>query len=354
MPTLGQSAAAAHDHDHDHGGDDGHDHHDRADQHGHAHEPGSPTGMGRGAATGAMRRLAIALGITFAFMVVEAVGGWVSGSLALLADAAHMATDVAALGLALFAAWLAGRPPTRQRSYGFARAEILAALVNSALLGALTIWLFIETWHRLWNPEPVQTGPMLWVAIAGLGANAVSAWVLSRGGGDAHGHSHGHTRGGGGHSHDLNTRGALLHVLGDLLGSAAAIAAALIMMATGWWRADPILSGLIGFLVLWGAWRLMRESVTVLLEATPAHIDAQAVHDAMTAAPGVAGVHDLHIWTVASGMEAMSAHVVLDGSRPWTEVLTGQTALLRERFGIGHATLQPEDAHCGGCQFAGG
>jgi cobalt-zinc-cadmium efflux system protein len=299
-----------------------------------------------------MRPLAIALGITAAFMIVEAIGGWVSGSLALLADAAHMATDVAALALALFAAWLAGRPPTRQRSYGFARAEILAALVNSALLGALTIWLFVETWQRLREPQPVQTGPMLWVAVAGLGANAVSAWVLSRGSGD--GHDHGHAHGGGGaHSHDLNRRGALLHVLGDLLGSVAAIAAALIMMATGWWRADPILSGLIGFLVLWGAWRLMRESVSVLLEEAPAHIDAQAVHDAMVAAPGVAGVHDLHIWTVASGMEAMSAHVVLDGSRSWGEVLQGQNALLRERFGIGHATLQPEDAHCGGCGFSG-
>jgi cobalt-zinc-cadmium efflux system protein len=307
--------------DHDHDGSHVHAH---GSHHAHRITPPKP-------GSDAARPLAIALVITAIFMVVEIIGGWLSGSLALLADAAHMGTDVAALGLALFAAWLARRPATRQRSWGFARAEILAALANAALLVAVTGWLFVETWRRLREPQPVDTGPMLWVAVAGLGANAVAAWVLSRGGA---GHSHG----------NLNTRGALLHVLGDLLGSVAAIAAALIMMATGWWLADPILSGLIGLLVLVGAWRLLVEAVAVLMEATPPGIDGQQVHDAMAALSGVAGVHDLHIWRVASGLDALSAHVELDRTRPWSDVLTETSAVLRERFGILHVTLQPEDA----------
>jgi len=350
----GHAHGGTHDHDHDDGHDDGHD-----DDHGAAiHAAPSP----RGAASS--RPLAIALGITAAFMLVEAAGGFVSGSLALLADAAHMATDVAALALALVAAWLARRPATRQRSWGFARAEVLAALANAALLVALTLWLFVETVHRLREPEPVETGLMLWVAVAGLLANAASYLVLQRGGAGhvhGHGHGHGHAHGDDGHGHgeagmDLNTRSAMLHVLGDLLGSAAAIAAALVMMATGWWLADPILSALIGLLVLWGAWRVMAESVTVLLEATPPGLDPHAVHDAMAAMPGVAGIHDLHLWRIATGLDALSAHVELDGSLPWHDVLDELNALLRTRFRIGHATLQPEAALDGddpwrGCTF---
>ncbi len=273
------------------------------------------------------RALAIALGITLAFLIVEVIGGVLTGSLALLADAGHMATDVAALALALFAGWLARRPATPERSFGYRRAEVLAALVNGATLVAISLYIFWEAFRRIGEPPEVDSGPMLAIAVAGLAANAASAWVLARGGG---------------HQHDLNTRGAFLHVIGDMLGSVGAIAAALIMLATGWYLADPILSAGIGLLILWSSWRLLRESVDVLLEATPAHIDPVAVRRAMTTVPGVTGVHDLHIWTVTSGLVALSAHVECERDRGWNDLLVDLAARLRDQFGIVHVTLQPE------------
>ncbi len=273
------------------------------------------------------RSLVIALAITATFLVVEVIGGLLTGSLALLADAGHMATDVAALALALFAGWLARRPATPERSFGYRRAEVLAALVNGATLVAISIYIFWEAFQRLDEPPEVDSGPMLAVATAGLAANAVSAWVLARGGG---------------HQRDLNTRGAYLHVIGDMLGSVGAIAAALIMLATGWYLADPLLSAGIGVLILWSSWRLVRESTDVLLESTPAHIDAMVVRREMTTVPGVTGVHDPHIWTVTSGFVALSAHVGCSPEREWNDVLVDLAALLRERFGIAHVTLQPE------------
>ena len=200
------------------------------------------------------RPLAIAMAITTTFFVVELVGAYISNSLALLADAAHMLTDVAALGLALFAMWLASRATSPERTFGYLRAEILAALVNAVSLIVLAIYIFWEAWQRFQEPPEVKSGPLLVVAVAGMLANIASAWVLSRGGG---------------HRDNLNTRGAFLHVLGDLLGSVATIAAALIIAFTGWYAADPILSVLIGGLVVFGAWSLLRESVDVLLEAAP-------------------------------------------------------------------------------------
>ena len=284
------------------------------------------------------RPLVIALAITGAFLVAEVVGGLLTGSLALLADAGHMATDVAALALSLFAVWLARRPATPERSFGYLRAEVLAALVNAATLVAISFFIFWEAFRRLGDPPAVESGPMLAVAVAGLVANAASAWVLTRGGG---------------HEENLNTRGAFLHVVGDLLGSAGAIAAALIMLLTGWYLADPLLSAGIGGLILWGAWRLLRESVDVLLEATPARIDAAEVRAAMTAVDGVEGVHDLHVWTVTSGLVALSSHVEVTNGRDWHETLVELTALLRERFGIAHATLQPEEPNGHAAVFRG-
>jgi cobalt-zinc-cadmium efflux system protein len=271
----------------------------------------------------------IALAITATFLLVEVAGGILTNSLALLADAGHMATDVAALALALFAIWLARRPATAERSFGYLRAEILAALINGASLVAISIYIFWEAFQRIGEPPEVDSGPMLAVAIAGLAANAASAWVLSRGGG---------------HRHDLNTRGALLHVIGDMLGSAGAIVAALIMLATGWYLADPLLSAGIGLLILWNSWKLLRESVDVLLEATPHGIDADEVRAAMAATDDVDGVHDLHIWTVTSGLIALSSHVDVTGTRDWHAVLLDLSTLLRERFGIAHVTLQPEQS----------
>lgn len=275
------------------------------------------------------RPLAIALAITAVFLIVEVVGGLLTGSLALLADAGHMLTDVAALALALFATWLARRPATPARSFGYLRAEVLAALANAAALIAISLLIFWEALRRLGAPPEVDSGPMLIVAVAGLLANSASAWVLSRGGG---------------HHHNLNTRGAFLHVISDLLGSAGAIVAALVMLASGWYLADPLLSAGIGLLVLWSAWRLLHESVDVLLEATPPTIDPEAVRAALVGVHGVDGVHDLHVWTVTSGLVALSAHVEIAPGGDWNALLPELADLLADRFGIAHITLQPEDA----------
>jgi cobalt-zinc-cadmium efflux system protein len=296
-----------------HDDDDGHDH-----DHGHRDQPAERVNR---------RPLAIAFAITIVFLIAEVIGGLLTNSLALLADAGHMATDVAALALALFAVWLARRPATPERSFGFYRAEVLAALVNAATLVAISFYIFWEAWQRIGEPPEVDSGPMLAVAIAGLGANAASAWVLMRGGG---------------HEHNLNTRGAFLHVIGDMLGSVGAIAAALVMLVTGWYLADPILSAGIGGLILWSSWRLLRESVEVLLETAPRHLDVTEVCDALRGVAGVADVHDIHVWTVTSGLVAMSGHVEVSGMRPWTEVLPDLAKVLQERFDIAHATLQPE------------
>jgi len=273
--------------------------------------------------------MAIALVITSVFLVAEIIGGVLTNSLALLADAGHMATDVAALALSLFAIWLARRPATPRRSFGFYRAETLAALVNAASLVAISIYIFWEAFHRLGEPPEVDSGPMLVVAVAGLSANAAAAWVLMHGGG---------------HHNNLNVRGAFLHVVGDMLGSIGAIAAALVMLATGWYLADPILSAGIGLLILWSSWRLLGEVVEVLLESTPASIDAREVQQSMANVDGVAGVHDLHIWTVTSDLVAMSSHVEVTGQRDWHDVLTELSQLLRDQFAIAHVTLQPEES----------
>lgn len=275
------------------------------------------------------RPFVIALFITTTFMVAEIIGGFLTNSLALLADAGHMATDAAALALSLFAIWLARRPATPQRSYGFYRAEVLAALINAATLIAISFYIFWEAFNRIGEPPEIDSGPMLLVAIGGLIANISVALILMRGGG---------------HRDNLNVRGAFLHVIGDMLGSVGAIAAALIMLTTQWYLADPILSAGIGMLILWSSWRLLSESVEVLLESTPKGIDAAEVLRDMSGVDGVEGVHDLHIWTVTSGLIAMSGHVVVTNQRDWHGVLVELAELLRSDFGIVHVTLQPEEA----------
>ena len=272
----------------------------------------------------AHRPIGLVLLLTATFMVVEAVGGWISGSLALLADAGHMLADVGALALAALTSWIARRPADDAKTFGYLRWEIIAALVNGATLIGIAVWVVIEAVHRIGQPQPIRTGLFLGVATAGLLVNLLSLRLL---------HRH--------HDHSLNVRGAYLHVLGDLLGSLGAVAAALIVALTGWTLADPAVSILIAGLLVFGAWRLVRESTDILLEAVPKHVSMPEVERRIREVPGVTAVHDLHVWTVTSGMVAMSGHAVVPDLRAHPNVLEG----IRSRMaglGIGHVTIQLE------------
>jgi cobalt-zinc-cadmium efflux system protein len=270
------------------------------------------------------RALAWVLGLTLAFAAVEVVGGLASGALVLLADAAHMLTDAAAVGLSLFAVWIARRPATPQKTYGYYRLEILAALVNGAALITVTLWIVLEAVRRLGHPEPIRSGLLLVVAVLGLAANLAAVAILHRAKGES-----------------LNVRGAYLHVVSDVLGSVAAIAAGVIVRLTGWLPADPILSIGLSLLILVSAVRLTREAAEVLLEATPSHVPMGSLAAAMAAVPGVTGVHDLHVWTVSSGMVAMSGHATVPEAADHQRVLEEVSRRVRQ-FGIQHVTVQVE------------
>jgi len=270
------------------------------------------------------RRLLLAFAITLLVMVVELVGSSLSGSLALLADAGHMLADAAALAVALFAAWIAQRPATAQRSFGFMRLEVFAALVNGAVLIVIAIGIAVEAWRRLHAPPAVNGALLIGVAAVGLLANVAAVAILHRG-----------------HEHSLNQRGAYLHVMGDLLGSIGALAAGAIVLAFGWTPADPLISVLIGALILVSAWRLVKESTDVLLEATPRHIALSDVHERIVSVPGVDSVHDLHLWTVTSGVVAMSGHLVVKNPTDNQPVLQEVQGRMRA-LGIAHVTVQVE------------
>lgn len=270
-------------------------------------------------------RLRTVLLITAAFMVVELVGGVLANSLVLLADAGHMFTDVAALGLALFAAWIAQRPPSPEKTFGYLRIEILAALVNGAALFVIAGLIVYDAAKRIATPPAVDPTILLAVATLGLIVNLVGLRLLH-----------------GGHRHSLNVRGAYLHVLGDLLGSVGAIAAGAIILTTGWVLADPLISIGIAGLILVGAWRLMRESVDVLLEATPKHIELEDVAHSIRTIPGVDEVHDLHVWTVTSGVVAMSGHAVVPDPHASQRVIETVQSRMAD-LGIQHVTVQIED-----------
>lgn len=272
----------------------------------------------------ARRSLSWALAITVGFAVVEALGGTWAGSLALVSDAGHMFTDAFSLALALAAAWIARRPPSRRHSYGLVRAEIVAALANGLLMLGIVFFILVEAIDRLKNPRPVAGQWVMGIAAVGLAVNLGVAWVLSRGG------------------KNLNTRAALLHVFGDLLGSVAALAAGVIVYFTGWWLADPLLSLVVVSLLLVSTVRLTREALHVLMEGVPEFLDLEAVGRAMAATPGVLSVHDLHIWTLGADRVALSAHVDVADLAQWPGVLGELKKLLAQRFGIDHVTLQPE------------
>ena len=279
------------------------------------------------AASRSRGRLTATLALTCAFLVVEVAGALWSGSLALLADAGHMLADAGGLGLALFAIWIAGRPPTPAKTYGYYRAEILAALVNAIVLLVVAGGILVETYRRLLAPPEILGGPMLVVALLGLAVNLVCARLLHHAAGQS-----------------LNVRAAYFEVLGDALSSAGVVIAALVVVGTGWTPADPLVSGAIALVIVPRTWRLLRQAVNVLLEGTPAHLDLGEIEVAILRVPGVRHVHDLHVWTLTSGREAMSAHVVVDDVRESERLLEALHAVLHARFGIDHTTIQLETA----------
>jgi len=281
----------------------------------------------RTAAAAHRTRLATVFAITLAVFAVELAGGIAANSLALLADAGHMFTDVAGIGLTLGAIWFAGRPATEGRTYGFVRVEILAAVVNAVFLFGIAAFVLYEAWQRLSEPPEIQTGLMLGVALVGLAANGLSLFILR----DAQRDS-------------LSIRGAYIEVLGDLAGSAAVIVAAIAIVATGWTGADAVASVVIGLLIVPRTWHLLREAVDVLLEATPKGIDMVEVRRHILEAPGVADVHDLHAWTITSGMNVLSAHVVLAPAADAPAVLDELCSCLSGDFDIEHSTFQLETA----------
>lgn len=272
-----------------------------------------------------LRNLKLALFLTAFYMLAEAVGGWLTNSLALIADAGHMLTDVAAMSLTLGAIWFALRPANERKTFGYYRAEILAALINGIALALISIWVCFEAYERWHSPVEVKGFALTMIAVGGLLVNIFCAYLLHAG-----------------HKHDLNMRGAWLHVMGDIFGSITAILAGILIVAFGWQWADAVCSVLISLIIIYGAYNLIRESVNVLLEGTPAHIDLAAVEKRILETPGVNAVHDLHIWTISSGLEALSAHVRHSEEISQAELLKTLRKNLHDEFGIDHLTIQME------------
>ena len=296
---------------------------------GHAH-----LGAGRRAGARHRRRLWLVFGLLAGFMVVDALAAWWTGSLALLSDAGHVATDVLGIGLALAAIHAAGRAADPDagkphRTFGLYRLEVLAALANAALLFAVATFVLVEAVRRVGNPPEVRAGPMLAVATAGLLANLVAFGLLRSGARES-----------------LNVRGAYLEVLGDLLSSAAVITAAVVILATGWWHADPILAVAVAVFIIPRTWSLARAALRVLVQAAPKHLAVTDVAATLAAVPGVRDVHDLHVWTLTSGMDVASAHLTIDRPDDLSAVLASARTALREQHGIDHATLQVETGGC--------
>jgi cobalt-zinc-cadmium efflux system protein len=313
-----------------HGHDGGHHDHDHGSGHAHADHAAVDCSGPRGdpeRRSKEKRGLTVALGITGVVFFAELIGGWISGSLALRADAGHMFADVVALGISLAGLTLAMRPVDARRTWGYFRLEILTALANGVLLHVVAAFVLVEAWERFQTPEAVRLAPMLGVASIGLVANLVSMRFLS------------------GAHRSLATRGAFLHVLSDTMSSVAVVAGALVMMATEWFWVDAALSALIAILIVVNAWGLVREAVSVLLEGIPLGIEIDAVRGALGGLGGVTDVHDIHIWTITSGMFAFSCHLSVRAGLSHSErdeILTHAKTVLHDRFGIDHSTIQIE------------
>ena len=309
---------SAHSHQqHVHSAEGGHHH-----PHGAHHHHGP---LGANTSRTYVRRLVFVFCLVLVYAVAEAIGGWFTGSLALLADATHMVSDVAALGIALGAIWLARRPATPRQTYGFHRAEVLGALINATALIVIAVFIAVEAYQRLAEPNEVLGGTMLLIALGGLAVNLTGVIVLHSGQQDS-----------------LNVRGVWLHMMADTLGSVGAILSGFAIWKFGFMKADPIASFAIAALVLWSSLSLLRETLHVLMESTPKRLDAEEVRAAISAVPGVASLHDLHIWTITSGHEALTAHLVADESGISDSLRLAVQRTLREKFELHHVTLQIE------------
>jgi cobalt-zinc-cadmium efflux system protein len=300
--------------------------HEHGHAHAHPHAGGEPHAHARRPSSSSTA-LWRAFALTSSVLILEAAGGFLTGSVALLADAGHMLTDAGALGIALFAAWAATRPRGPRHSFGYGRAEVLAALLNGLLLGGVSVGVAVESFERLGTVRTVQAVPMLGIAVAGLVANVVSGLFLMRS-----------ARG------NLNVRAALYHVATDALGSLAAIAASASILAFGWQSADAFAGLAIAVLLVWSAVQLTRESVHILLEGAPYHLDLDQIAQRVRAVPGVARIHDLHIWSVGSGFPAMSAHVDLAPGADPEAVRRAVHRLLHQEYAVAHTTIQTESA----------
>ncbi|MCM3080398.1 cation diffusion facilitator family transporter [Brevibacillus invocatus] len=291
--------------------------------HGHSHDHGHTHGKGAN-----KKALLISLCITTTFLIIEVIGGFLTNSLALLSDAGHMLSDSSALFLSLIAMYFASKPPSPAKTYGFYRFEILAALINGVTLVLISLYIFWEAIERLAAPPEVSSLSMMGIAFVGLLANIAAAFVLMRGD----------------YKNNLNMRSAFLHVLGDMLGSVGAIAAGFLMWMFGWYIADPIISIVVGVLIMISAWRVTKESVNVLMEGTPSSIDTKKVSETLEMIEGVTHVHDLHIWTVTSGFDSLTVHLEVKDDLPSYPVLQEALQVLRDQFGITHATVQIENS----------
>ena len=286
---------------------------------GHAHSP----------AAGNKKKLAFVFGLTLLYLIAEVIGGLLTHSLALLADAGHMLTDVAGLGLALFAIRFAERPATPERTYGYYRVEILAAVINAVVLIGISLYILYEAYERFRNPPAVQSGTMLIVAAIGLVVNLVGLFILRKGSEES-----------------LNMKGAYFEVLSDMLTSIGVIVAGVIMLATGWYYADPLISAGIGLFILPRTWALLKEAVGVLLEGTPTDVNLSLLRESISKEQGVAGVHDLHVWSLTSGVNALSVHAVLADGAKHDEVLAAVRKCVTHEFKVAHATIQVERQGC--------
>ena len=290
---------------------------------GHSHGATTPSGTAAGLHK---TRLMGALALTTIFMAVEVVGGLWTGSLALLADAAHMLTDAGGLALALLAIRFSERPATPQKTYGYVRSEVLAALANAVVLLVLTLYILYEAYQRFLNPPEILSGPMLIVAVVGLAVNLVSMKLLSAGS-----------------SESLNVKGAYFEVLADMLGSLGVLVAAAIVMFTGWKLADPIVGAGIGLFIVPRTWILLKQAIHILMEGTPPEIDISLLEDKLKEIPGITAVHDLHVWTITSGVDAMSCHLVVTNMADAPKTLVAAKSAMETTFDITHTTIQIED-----------